>query len=149
MGCVALGLGTSALLCGLSLVLVQRCGSLTIWIYFALIFQCRHLIPAKSRAGQVTGFFLLSFSPSTNVCKSRLVCFIQLTFSQLTFLSRLLEMERQHGCTSKLKTTRQASGFSDSSSGLACGLVTSYIPFASPCPFCYTLNFITVRGQAE
>lgn len=57
MGCVTLGLSTSALPCGLSLVFGQRCCSLTIWIYFALIFQCRHLIPAKSRAGQVAGFF--------------------------------------------------------------------------------------------
>lgn len=55
-GCVTLGLSISALLCGLWLAFGQRCCSLTIWIYFALIFQCRHLIPAKSRAGQVTGF---------------------------------------------------------------------------------------------
>lgn len=61
-GCIqtgreTLGLTTSTLLCGLWLVFGQRYCSLTIWIYFALIFQCRHLIPAKSRAGRVTAFF--------------------------------------------------------------------------------------------
>lgn len=58
-------------------------------------------------------------------------------------------MDRQYGCSSKQKTIGQASGVSENYFRLAHELVTAPIPFASPCPFCYTLDFLTVRGQAE
>lgn len=61
-----------------------------------------------------------------------------------------METDRQHGCRASLLTTiGQRQDSVKITPGLARALVTSHIPFASPCPFCYTLNFITVRGQAE
>lgn len=50
-----------------------------IWIYFALIFQCLHLISGRSSVGQVTGFALLSFNPLNTIFLKLDWWFIQLT----------------------------------------------------------------------
>lgn len=121
-----------------------------IWIYFALIFQCLHLIPGRAMLVKSLAFLCSHLTHQTQ----SLWCFIgsvlHSSFNQRTFLETwLLEIDHVF-CTTDVEISETRIEFhSGTDLDLACRLVTQFCFLFSLSFLCYALNFMTASGQLE